>query len=64
MGAEDFSFYLERVPGCLFWLGLARPGQTMPSLHNPAFDFNDDAIPLGIRMLLGVASEYLAGRSS
>lgn len=45
MAAEDFAFYLKDRPGAMFWLGL---GEEQPSLHNPAFDFNDDALENGI----------------
>lgn len=44
LGAEDFAFYLEEIPGLFWWLGLGRKvGENAP-LHNPKFDFNDDAI--------------------
>jgi hippurate hydrolase len=44
MAAEDFSFMLEARPGSMIIIG---NGET-PGLHNPAYDFNDDAIPFGI----------------
>lgn len=56
MGGEDFSFYGKHVPACFFFLGL-RPGgvregtDEYPSLHQPSFDFNDAAIPMGVEML-------------
>jgi amidohydrolase len=43
MGAEDFSFMLEARPGAFIFIG---NGDTA-GLHNPAYDFNDEAIPLG-----------------
>lgn len=53
MGAEDFSFFLEQVPGCQVDLGLLPAGQTHPTnLHSPAFDFNDDALPIGMRLFV------------
>jgi amidohydrolase len=55
MGGEDFSFYAERVPACFFALGLRRPGAAMPALHHPLFDFNDDAIALGVEMFCRLA---------
>lgn len=58
MGAEDFSFYLGQVPGAFFWLGLQPKGDTVPSLHHPQFDFNDEAIPTAIRMLCEIARRY------
>ena len=56
MGGEDFSFYGEHVPACFFFLGLIPQGeQSMPSLHNPLFDFNDDALKTGIEVFVHLA---------
>jgi metal-dependent amidase/aminoacylase/carboxypeptidase family protein len=56
MGGEDFSFYCEVVPSCFFVLGLIPPGQkSMPDLHQPDFDFNDDAIAAGVEMFCRLA---------
>jgi hippurate hydrolase len=46
MGSEDFSYMLERVPGCYLNIGNG-PGQSGCEVHNPSYDFNDDALPLG-----------------
>jgi amidohydrolase len=43
MGAEDFSFMLEARPGAFIFVG---NGDT-PGLHHPAYDFNDEVIPVG-----------------
>jgi amidohydrolase len=48
MGAEDFSFFLEKLPGCFVWYG---NGDT-PSLHNPRYDFSDTAIEHGAQALV------------
>jgi hippurate hydrolase len=50
MASEDFSFMLNEVPGAYFFLGAGREGQK--PLHHPSFDFNDDAIPLGIEIMM------------
>jgi amidohydrolase len=56
MGGEDFSYYARRVPAVFFWLGLKRPAQDrFPTLHQPDFDFNDDAIPTGVEMFVRLA---------
>lgn len=54
MGAEDFSYYLQKVPGCYFLIGNGDGshregghGLGPCMLHNPSYDFNDDLIPLG-----------------
>jgi amidohydrolase len=43
MGAEDFSYMLQARPGAFIFCG---NGNTA-GLHHPAYDFNDDAIPVG-----------------
>lgn len=43
MGAEDFSYLLEKRPGCYLFLGQGNGA----SWHNAAFDFNDDVSPVG-----------------
>jgi hippurate hydrolase len=43
MGSEDFSYMLEIRPGAYLFLGTG-PGA---GLHHPAFDFNDEAAPVG-----------------
>ena len=57
MGGEDFAFYGQVVPACFFALGLIPPGRDrMPDLHQPDFDFNDDAIPTGIEVFVRLAT--------
>ena len=46
MGAEDFSFMLNERPGCYIWLGNG-PGEGGCYLHNPFYDFNDQALIYG-----------------
>jgi amidohydrolase len=63
MGAEDFAFYAERVPAVMFRLGVRpRDMETYPSLHNPQFNFNDDALATGIRMFCELASRWFRDR--
>jgi amidohydrolase len=58
MGAEDFAFYLERVPGALLRLGL---GEEWQPLHSGSFDFNDQALEAGITTLAGLALDFCRG---
>jgi hippurate hydrolase len=56
MGGEDFSFYSHKVPSCFFALGLRPVGrETIPNVHQPTFDFNDDALALGVEMFCRLA---------
>jgi metal-dependent amidase/aminoacylase/carboxypeptidase family protein len=61
MGGEDFAYYVRQVPGAFFRLGV-RPSTASdwPALHNPAYDFNDAALPTAIAMHCGVAVRLLA----
>jgi amidohydrolase len=62
MGAEDFSFFLEARPGAFFFLGGGAPGRTNAVCHSTSYDFNDDLIPLGVRMYLGLVERTLGTR--
>ena len=56
LGGEDFSFYLQKVPGCFYFMGLAKDDQTpYPGLHTPSFNFNDQSLPLGVEMMCRLA---------
>lgn len=47
MGAEDFSFMLQRRPGSYIWMGTGGDGPAV-SLHSARYDFNDEALTLGV----------------
>ncbi|MEN9205659.1 MAG: M20 family metallopeptidase [Thermostichales cyanobacterium DRC_bins_46] len=59
MGGEDMAFFLEKVPGCYFFLGSANPelGLTFPH-HHPRFDFDETALPLGVELFLRCTELY------
>jgi len=60
MTAEDFSFYLERVPGAFIFLGNSdQQGGEVPPLHSPRFNFNDAALPFGAEILATLALRFL-----
>ena len=52
MGSEDASYFTQEVPGCYFFLGSANPdrGLDVPH-HNPRFDFDEDALPIGVAVM-------------
>ena len=56
MGGEDFSYMLLARPGAFVFIG---NGETA-GLHNPAYDFNDEAIPHGISYWVKLAETRLA----
>jgi hippurate hydrolase len=58
MGAEDFSYMLEKVPGAMVWLGNGGGPGTV-SLHNSRYDFNDMAIPFGVSFFVRTVERFL-----
>jgi amidohydrolase len=60
--SEDFAFMLQARPGAYLWLGQARanPGADGERpLHHPGYDFNDDALPLGISWFVSLVEDQL-----
>ena len=56
MGGEDFAYYGAECPSCFYQLGLIPNGEsTYPSVHTPQFDFNDDALEIGVKMMVALA---------
>jgi amidohydrolase len=65
LGAEDFSFYQQKVPGLFFWLGTRPKNQTAeeaPSNHSPLFYVEESGLGLGVRALAHVAVDYLGAK--
>lgn len=67
MGAEDFAFMLQAVPGCYVFLGNGEGthrehahGAGPCNLHNPSYDFNDDLLPIGATYWVQLARAWLA----
>ena len=59
MGGEDFAYYLEKVPGCFFFLGVCPVGQEhYPPLHSDRYDFTDAALGLGVRMFVNLVRSF------
>jgi hippurate hydrolase len=62
MGSEDFAFMLRHRPGSYIWMGTGgdRPDQ---QLHSPHFDFNDEALPLGVSYWARLVERLLPARA-
>ncbi len=58
MGGEDFSFMLERNPGCYIWLGGASEDYCH-GLHSPHYDFNDSTLPSGANYWISLVRRLL-----
>ncbi len=59
MGGEDFSYYMEAIPGCYVRLGVRDPGHEGFPAHSSKFDFDEAVLPIGARYFYEVAK--LAG---
>ncbi len=57
MGGEDFSYMLEARPGAFIFVGNGNSA----GLHHPAYDFNDEVIPLGTSYWVRLAETALEG---
>ena len=57
MCAEDFSSYLQKIPGAFMWLGTGKEGT--PALHNASFAIDESILPLGVTMEAAAVLEAL-----
>ena len=56
LGGEDFAFYLEKVPGCLFFVGA---GESQPDLHTDRYDFRDSILPVAAQSFVEITKAFL-----
>jgi hippurate hydrolase len=64
MGAEDFSYVLQQVPGAMAFLGGRPPGvdpETAPKNHSNLVVFDEEALPVGVALYAAVAMRHLGG---
>ena len=62
MPAEDFSLFLEKVPGLFFFLGVTPKGKdplSMPANHSPMYDVDEASFPTGVKALSALALDAL-----
>ena len=63
LGAEDFSYFAQRVPGLFVFLG-ARPKNEAPEQfaanHSPRFHLDEGVLPIGVRTLANLVVDYSA----
>jgi len=61
MAGEDFANYLEKAPGCFYFIGVGNEerGIVFP-LHHPRFDIDERALPIGVRAMSAAALALLA----
>ncbi len=58
--SDDFAEFLTRIPGCYFMLGAMPKGEPPPAHHSPGFRIDEDALPVGVKVLAGAASRLAA----
>jgi amidohydrolase len=62
LGGEDFAWYLESIPGALARLGTRKPGSGDDfDIHQPAFDVDERAIGVGVRLMVATALTAMLG---
>jgi IAA-amino acid hydrolase len=59
MGAEDFSFFAQKTPGCYLRLGVRRQGESIRPIHTSRFDVDEECLAVGAALFAGLASSYL-----
>ena len=60
LGGEDMGDFLNRLPGCFFFIGAGNLAKGIDAAHHhPAFDIDEDALPIGAEMLIRTARAYL-----
>ncbi len=64
MGAEDFSYVLQKVPGAMAFLGAVPVGfdpETAPQNHSNLVVFDEEALPVGVALYAAIALRHLGG---
>ena len=61
MAAEDFSYVLQRIPGCMMFLGVMPDGHDhVAPCHSNRMILNEDCMAVGIAMHASIAHRFLA----
>jgi amidohydrolase len=59
-GGEDFSWYLEEVPGAMARLGVWAGHGPQLDLHQPTFDLDERALAIGVRLMVNIVEQAAA----
>lgn len=60
MGSEDFSYYAQKVPAAFIFLGARNEDRNLTYyMHNPKFDFDEDALALGSKIFIQHVLDFL-----
>jgi amidohydrolase len=66
-GAEDFSFFQEKVPGLFVFVGgmpKGKKAEEVPAHHTPDFFIDESGLKLGMRLYCTMAVDYLEGENA
>ncbi|SFX45111.1 amidohydrolase [Thermoactinomyces sp. DSM 45891] len=61
---EDFSYFLQKVPGAFCFVGCGNPEQYFGSHHHPHFDIDEESMKIGMELLANLALRFLDKESS
>lgn len=59
MTAEDFAFYLEKIKGAFYWVGIGKEGEKNYPLHSKRFYLNEDILYRGAALMCEIATKFL-----
>eukprot|EP01090_Pellita_catalonica_P009536 TRINITY_DN2063_c0_g1_i1.p1 TRINITY_DN2063_c0_g1~~TRINITY_DN2063_c0_g1_i1.p1 ORF type:complete len:409 (+),score=70.78 TRINITY_DN2063_c0_g1_i1:49-1275(+) len=62
--AEDFSYYLEAVPGCFWFVGSGKPGPNKVPHHRSDFDIDEDALLISASTLVQLVEDLLTASTT
>ena len=57
--SEDFSYYLQYKPGCMYTLGTKKAGEATKVLHTSTYDFNDSVIGSAAYMYVRIVEDRM-----
>jgi amidohydrolase len=60
LGGEDMAYFLREAPGCFFFVGSASPDEHVYPHHNPRFNIDEAALPVGVQVMVRAVEKYLA----
>jgi amidohydrolase len=62
LGAEDFAFFEQKIPGLFVWVGVRKPGASTDEYapnHSPRFKVDEDGLELGVKTLANLTVDYM-----
>ncbi|HSG16536.1 MAG TPA: M20/M25/M40 family metallo-hydrolase, partial [Anaerolineae bacterium] len=62
MGAEDFAYMVQKVPGAMFMLGAALPDGVERRHHTDSFNIDESVLTIGAAVLAETARRFVTGR--